>query len=246
MPSAQQKEFEPAPVTTDRRQTDLPGVVREIHAAKINNLNSLHRRGTVLFAEGEQSRGVYILRSGRATVSISSSEGRVVMLRIAEAGDLLGLNPVLRNLPYDATVRTLESCRTDFISRAELMEFMQQSEAGAQMILAALSRELAALTHRAKSLLLPQTVNGRFATLLLDWCKANGSDGAAIARVDRAFTHEEIAQLIGSSRETVTRLLATLSKGSIIRVTADSILICNRVALEKMALGDGRHITDGR
>lgn len=246
MPSAQQKKFQPEPVTTDRKQTDLHGLLCEIHAAKIGNLNSLHRRGTVLFAEGEQSRGVYVLRSGRAKVSISSSEGRVVMLRIAEAGDVMGLNPVLRNLPYDTTVKTLEPCRTDFISRAELMEIIQQSEAGAQMIMSALSRELATVTHRAKSLLLPQTVNARLATLLLDWCKANGSDATEVARIDRAFTHEELAQLIGSSRETVTRLLATLSKGSIIRITAASILICNRVALEKMALGDGRHITDDR
>lgn len=168
------------------------------------------------------------------------------MLRIAEAGDVLGLNPVLRNLPYDTTVKTLEPCLTDFIPRAELMEIIQQSEAGAQMIMSALSRELAAVTHRAKSLLLPQTVNARLATLLLDWCKANGSDGAEVPRIDRAFTHEELAQLIGSSRETVTRLLATLSKGSIIRITTDSILIYNRAALEKMALGDGRHITDAR
>ena len=233
MPSAQQKEFEPAPATAERKQTDLHGLLREIHAAK--NLNTLHRRGTVLFAEGEPSRGVHVLRSGRATVSISSSEGRVVMLRIAKAGDVLGLNAVLRNLPYDTTVKTLEPCLTDFISRAELMEF-QRSEAGVQAVLNVLSRELAELTDRAKSLLLPQTVTGRFAKLLLEWAKPNGSDAAGTMRVDRDFTHEEIAQMICSSRETVTRLLATLSKQDVIRITPDSIQIRDPLALEKLAL----------
>lgn len=242
MPSAHRKEFEQAPATTDRKQTDLHGLLREIHAAKISNLNSFHRRGTVLFAEGEQSRGVYVLRSGRATVSISSSEGRIVMLRIAQAGDVLGLNSVIRNLPYDTTVKTLEPCCMDFVSRTDLIEFIQQSEAGAQAVLSVLSCELAELTDRAKSLLLPQTVTGRLAKLLLELSRANGSGAPEAMRVDRVFTHEEIAQMICSSRETVTRLLTAFSKQGVISITSNSILIYNPLALENIAIGDGRHI----
>src|SRR5215211_5104727 len=137
MPSARQIEVD-QPSRTD---VDLYSLIREIHASNIHNLNSLHGRGTVLFAEGEPARGVYILRTGRATVSISSSEGRIVMLRMAEAGDVLGLNSVLRNGSHDATVKTLEPCRTDFISRVELIELTQQSQTGAQAILKLLSRE---------------------------------------------------------------------------------------------------------
>lgn len=221
MPSARQ-------IQVDEPQADLYSLIRELHGSNIHNLNSLHGRGTILFAEGEPARGVYILRTGRATVSISSSEGRIVMLRMAEAGDVLGLNSVLRNCSYDVTVKTLEPCRTDFISRVELMELMQQSQAGAQAILKVLSRELTELTERAKLLLLPQTVSGRLAKLLLDRTNGNGS-------VERVFTHEEIAQMICSSRETVTRLLALLNRQQVIRVTADSILIRDRAALEKLA-----------
>jgi len=221
MPSARQ-------IQVDEPQADLHSLIREFHGSNIHNLNSLHRRGTVLFAEGEPARGVYILLTGRATVSISSSEGRIVMLRMAQAGDVLGLNSVLRNCSYDATVKTIEPCRTDFVSRVELMELMQQSQAGAQAILKVLSRELTELTERAKLLLLPQTVSGRLAKLLLDRTNGNGS-------VDRVFTHEEIAQMVCSSRETVTRLLAILNRQQVIRVTPDSILIRDRAALEKLA-----------
>ena len=235
MPSAQQKELTVAP---EGKRT-IQSLLGEIHAAKIGNLNSVHGRGTVILAEGEPARGVYVLRSGRATLSISSSEGRVVMLRMVQAGDVLGLNAVLRNLPYDATVKALEPCRTDFVSRNELLDFIQQSESGAQAVLNVLSQELAELSDRVKLLLLPQTVNGRLARLLLEWSKANGAE---TTRVDRVFTHEEMAQMICSSRETVTRILAALSKESVIRMTPDSILICNRLALEKIAVGDGRHI----
>lgn len=242
MPSAQHQEIEaPGAVAAEPKQADLQSLFGGIHAAKIGNLNSVHHgRGTVIFAEGESARGVYILRSGRATVSIASSEGRVVMLRTAQADDVLGLNSALRNLPYDTTVRAQELCRTDFISRNELTEMIQQSEAGAQAVLSVLSRELTELTDRVKLLLLSQRVNGRLAKLLLQWSNGNGSDAAA--RVDRVFTHEEIGQMICSSRETVTRLLAALAKERIIRVTSDSIVISNRLALEKIAIGDERHI----
>ena len=225
MPSARQIEVDEPP---GEQTADLYSLVREIHGSNIHNLNSLHGRGTVLFAEGEPARGVYILRTGRATVSISSSEGRIVMLRMAQPGDVLGLNSVLRNCSYDTTVKTLASCRTDFISRVELLELMQQSHAGAQVILKLLSRELTEFTDRAKLLLLPQTASGRLAKLLLDWSNGNGS-------VHRVFTHEEIAQMICSSRETVTRLLAILNREQLIRVTSNSILILDRVALEKLS-----------
>jgi CRP/FNR family cyclic AMP-dependent transcriptional regulator len=237
MPSARQKEHEEsAAVTTNPQRTNFDSLLREMRASNISTLSSLQGRGRVLFAEGDPARGVYILRTGMATVSIASDEGRVVMLRLAHPGDVLGLNSVLRNCSYDTTVKTLTSCRTDFISRGELIELMQQSQAGAQSILEILSRELSELTERAKLLLLPQTVSGRLARLLLEWSKKNGSETSGNGRLDRVLTHEEIAQMICSSRETVTRLLANLGRQQVIRTTSENILILDRDALEKIAL----------
>ena len=234
MPSAHHKEnHEESGLIRDPGQADLHALLREGRAASNGNLNVLYARGRVVFAEGEPARGIYILRTGRATVSISSGEGRVVMLHLAQAGSVLGLNAVLQNHSYDTTVKTLEPCRADFISRVELLALMQRNEACRQEITKLLSRELAELTDRMKLLLLPQTAAGRLARLLLAWSKGNGFDTPV--RLDRVFTHEEIAQMIGSSRETVTRLLASLSRQQVIRVTSDSILICNQRALEKIA-----------
>jgi len=222
MPSAQQKQFDEPLVVTDRHQEELQSLLNELRASNVSNLNSVHGRGAILFAEGEPARGAYILRTGRATVSISSSEGRVVMLHIAETGDVLGLNSVLRNSSYDTTVKALEPCRTDFIPRAQLIELMEQSETGARAMLKILSRELTELTERAKLLLLPETVSGRLARLLLE------------ETLNKLLTHEQIAQMICSSRETVTRLLTALSKQQVIRVTPGRILILDRLALERI------------
>ena len=228
MPSAQYVELDRLPERPI--SGDLQLLLRELHASHIRYLDSVHGRGQVLFTEGEPARGVYILRTGRAAVSISSSEGRVITLRMAQEGDVLGLNSVLRSSAYDATVKALEPCRTDFIPRGELMALMGASQSGTQAILTILSHELNELTARTRSLLLPQTASARLANLMLEWVTQS-------VRIDRVFTHEEIAQMIGSSRETVTRLMTTLSRGKIIEVTSDSFLIRDHAALQRIAMG---------
>ena len=228
MPSAQHVEVDessPEPVSAE-----LHSLLREIHASTISNLNSVHGRGKVLFAEGEPARGVYILRTGRAAVSIASSAGRIITLRMAKAGDVVGLNAVLRSSTYDTTVTTLEPCRTDFVPRAQLFELIATNQAGSQAVLKILSHELTELTERTRSLLLLQTTTARLAKLLLEWSRQS-------TRIDRLFTHEEIAQMICSSRETVTRLLANLSRRNIIEITSNSILIRDSPSLERMASG---------
>jgi CRP/FNR family transcriptional regulator len=228
MPSAQKQEIDEAAMA--RHGADFRSLLQAIHASNISNLSLVHPRGKVLFVEGESARGVFILRTGRATISISSSEGRVVILRIAQAGDVLGLNSVLRHASYNTTVKTVEPCRTEFIPRRELIDLMERSQPTAQAIAQLLGREVAELTDRARLLLLPQTANARLAQLLLEWSE----DGPTITK---SFTHEEIAHMISCSRETVTRLLAGLNRRRIIRVTSDSILISDRAALQKIAVG---------
>jgi CRP/FNR family transcriptional regulator len=233
MPSAQH-------VETDERSErtaggDLHSLLNEVHGLNVRNLDSLHNRGSVLFAEGDPARGVYILRSGRAAVSISSSEGRVVILHMVQAADVLGLNAVLRNATHEATVKILEPSRVNFISRAELMALLENSNSGAFAVIKLFSRELAQLTSRARSLLLPQTAGARLAQLLLQL--SNEAHGDRSTVIDKVFTHEEVAQMIGSSRETVTRLLASLTRREIIRITSRSIIIHNRPGLEEIARG---------
>jgi len=237
MPSANQVEIDgPSKPQTHGLGADLHSLLLEIQGLNVSRLSSLHRRGTILISEGEPVRGIYLLRSGRASISISSSEGRVVILRLAKPGDVLGLNAVLNSKSYDTTVKTLEPCRTVFSSSADLLELMQRSESGARTIMKLLSQELTQLTDRARLLLLPQTVGGRLARLLLEWCKTPDGTNAATARIDRVFTQEEIAQMICTSRETVARLMAALNRREVIQVSSASIFIRDCAALEAMAL----------
>jgi CRP/FNR family transcriptional regulator, cyclic AMP receptor protein len=210
-----------------RDDDDLRSLLSQICASNTRNRTRFHDRGIVLFAEGDPVRGVYVLKTGSAAVSVSSSEGRVVILRLAHAGEVLGLNCVLSNSFYGTTVKTLAPCYIDFMSRAELIEFSEKSQAGANALLRLLSRELTQLTERTRSLLLPQTASARLANLLLECSRES-------TRIKKVFTQEDIAQMIGSSRETVTRLLTALRRRNIIQITPDSVLICDRRALENM------------
>ena len=236
MPSASHVEInESSKGQPEDVRADFQTLLREIHSAKIGTLNSLHPRGRVFLTEGEPAAGVYLLRAGRASVSISSHEGKIVILRTAQPGDVLGLSSALRNSSYDTTIKTLEPCRTDFIQRAELLRLVQQSHAGAQAISKILSRELIQLTDRTRSLVLPQTASARLAKLLLDWASEHGEQDQSDARIDKVFTHEEIAQMICSTRETVTRLLAIFSRRGVIQITNDSILILDQAELKKIS-----------
>ena len=235
MPSA--KEVEIDGLVSDPLQVhgaELHTLLREIQTTNVSHLSSFHDRGEVLLAEGEPARGIYLLRTGRATLSIASRDGRVVILRLAQPGDVLGLNSVLGSTVYDMTVKTVEPCRADFISRGELMHLMERSGAAAYVILKILSRELTDLTDRARLLLLPQTVGAKLARLLLEWIPIPDGNNS-VAPIDRVLTQEEIAQMICTSRETVTRLLASLTRRRIVSISSDSILVLDRAALEAVA-----------
>ena len=235
MPSAQHIEL--GEQSEKPSGAELHSLLSKLDGWHLRNFDSLHTRGSMLFAEGEPARGVYILRTGRAAVSISSSEGRVVILQMVRAGDVLGLNAVLRNSTYEATVKILEPSRVNFISRAQLLELVGNSDAGASAVIKMLSRELTRLTERTRSLLLPQTARARLAQLLLQW--SNEREASNSRRViARVFTHEEVAQMICSSRETVTRLLASMSRRNVVHRTSDSILIRDCAALETMVRGE--------
>ena len=235
MPSAQQQETDEGVELAMGRPADFRSLLQAIHSSDTGNLSLLNPRGKVLFAEGEPARGIFILRSGRATESISSSEGRMVILRIAQGGDVLGLNSVLRNACYNTTINTIEPCRTDFIPRAALVDLMEKNQPAARAIAQLLSREIAELTERARSLVLSQTANAKLAKLLLELSVQSSRNQPR--QITKSFTHEQIAHMICSSRETVTRLLASLNRRRIIHVAPGSILISDHAALQKIADG---------
>jgi len=220
--------------TVDYRLT-CDFLLQEIHTSNEVKFSSLHPRGAVLFSEGQPARGVYIVRAGRAKVSISSSEGKIWILRIAQAGDLLGLNSALKDSPYDATVEAIEPCCTDFIPRPDLLDLLVRDENARTQVTEALSRELTDVVEHARALLLPKSTGEKLARLLLKWCDEIDEVSPEGIRLRPGLTQEEIAQMICTSRETVTRLFADLKRKQLVCYEDNFILVRNRKALAALA-----------
>jgi CRP/FNR family transcriptional regulator, cyclic AMP receptor protein len=172
---------------------------------------------------------------GRAKASISSPEGKTVILRVEQAGTLLGVNSVVKDVPHDATVETIERCRIDFIPRSDFMKLIERTDSALVGVAHALSNELSDALEHMRSLLLSRSAAEKLARLLLKWCDEQGELGPEGVRVNPGLTHEEIAQMICTSRETVTRLFAEFRRKHIVCFAGNAMHIRNRKALESLA-----------
>lgn len=208
------------------------GEVRGLDEVKISKY---FPRGSVLFVEGQRPSGVYVLCEGRAKVSIGSADGKTLVLRIAKAGDLLGVNAALTGQPYDATVETLERCRIDFVSREDLLKLLDRDKRACLSVAQALGRTLSRVVEHSRLLFLSQSAAEKLARLLVRWCDESGKRTPQGTRIDSGLTHEEIAQMICASRETVTRLLSEFKRKHIVNLVGNAIFVRNRKALDAVA-----------
>ena len=195
----------------------------------------IYPRGAVVFREGDMARGVYILSSGRAKVSISSADGKKLIIRIARAGEVLGLYAGLTGRPFEATAEMLEGGRVDFVSRQDLLNLIASQQAPGLDLLEVFSRQFSELVDHTRMLFLSESALEKLARLIMRWGHDFGEQTNEGIRVQILLTQEEIAQLIGASRETVTRLFSTLKRDQIISVKRDSMWIRDGAALASLA-----------
>jgi CRP/FNR family cyclic AMP-dependent transcriptional regulator len=192
--------------------------------------------GALLFVEGQTPRGAYVLCSGRVKLSTTSRDGKVLILRMADAGELLGLSAVISGEPYLITAETAGPCHVNFIERETFLKLMEKNGEIGLRSAQVLSRDFQAMYRDVHDLVLARSSAGKLARLLLSWSpgalpKANRAE----VRIRSSLTHEEMAQMIGSSRETVTRLLSDLRRKELIRLEGSTLVIRNRPALEALA-----------
>ncbi len=208
------------------------GALRGLNAVKTSRH---HARGSVLFVEGQMPRGVYILCEGRAKISIASPEGKTLVLRIVQPGDVLGLNAALTGSTHTATMQALEPCRVDFIPRKDLLRLLDRDKRVYADVAQALSYKLNSVVDHTRLLFLSHSVTERLARLMVRWCDEGGKRTSQGIKIVTGLTHEEIAQMICTSRETVTRLLSKFKKQHLVSLVGTTIFIRNRKALEALA-----------
>jgi CRP/FNR family transcriptional regulator, cyclic AMP receptor protein len=190
--------------------------------------------GAILFVEGQISRGIFILCSGKVKLSTASREGKVLILKTVEAGEVLGLSAAVSGASYEMTAETAMPCQLNFVGRKDLLEMLHaHSEVGVNAA-QSLSSDFQSAYRDIRDLVMARSSEGKLARLLLSFSpKQTGCDELHLKSV---MTHEEMAQRIGSSRETVTRLLTELKRKQLIRLDGPTLVIRSRIALETLAV----------
>lgn len=192
--------------------------------------------GAVLFIEGQKPRGIFVLCSGTVRLSTISREGKVLILKQAGAGEVLGLSAALSGTNYEVTAETVTPCQLNFIGRQDLMDLLQnEGEMGVRSAVW-LSREFQSAYRDIHGLVLARSSSGKLARLLLSACGPVAGPPSKAPVVGTAMTHEEMAQRIGTSRETVTRWLSELKKKKLVHSDGETLYIRDRAGLEAMTV----------
>ena len=193
-------------------------------------------KGVTLFRENEPADGVFIVCTGQAKLFCTSKEAKTLILKIAMPGDVLGLGAAIAGTPYEVTAETLEPTQIKSIRQEEFLKFLAAHGEVSMHAARALSGDYKAAFFDARRLALSGSSAGRLAGVLLEWGRAAASCGKFEMRFTMALTHEDLGNLVGSSRETVTRMLTRFKKDKLIQMRGASILILAPDALEQLAV----------
>jgi CRP/FNR family transcriptional regulator len=194
-------------------------------------ISSFYPKGARLFVEGQPSYGVYMLCRGRVKLSTCSKDGKVMILHIAEAGEVLGLSSSFSDAIHIATAEALEPCQVNFIGNKDFLRFLEQDSKACLSIVKQLSENYQTACMKICSLGLSASVADKLATLFLGWGKARRENGDEI-RLKMPHTHEDLAQMIGTSRETVTRIMKDFKNRRLISRKGAELIIPDKKRLE--------------
>jgi len=194
---------------------------------------TLYPPDAVLMTEGQVPRGVFIVCSGRVKLAVEAKDGKTVILKVAGDRQVLGLSAVVSGAPSPIEATTIELCQIKFVDREDFFNMVSCNSHAALACARLLGQEIGSAFRDVHDLLLARSSTEKLARLLLSWAAKEPRN--LEVRVASNFTHEEIAQMIGSSRETVTRLLSDLKRRELIRLEGSTLVIANRIALQAIA-----------
>jgi CRP/FNR family transcriptional regulator len=190
--------------------------------------------GAVILVEGQTPRGVFMLCQGQVKLSTNTRDGKTFILRIAKAGEVLGLHAVMTGKPYEVTAETMRPSRLNFIEQTDFLRFLKEHGDAGLRTAQHISRDCQDAYAVVRAIGLSHSVSGRVAKFLLAAAAADGKVTNGAVRVKLGLTQEDIAQLMGTSRETITRTLSDFRRREIVELKDSTLTIHNKLALERL------------
>ena len=208
----------------------------QLTPAALKDLNAVRNTttypgGALLYLEKQNPRGVFILCAGEVKLSISSSAGKTLILRIAKPGEILGLMAVLANSSYEVTAETLHPCQLAFIRRDDFLRLLAKHPELHHGVARQLTTLYSGACEQLRTVGLSASAPEKVARLLLDWA-AEGKPTKSGTQIKVPLTHEEIAEFVGTTRETVTRTLSEFKSKRLVVLQGSTLTIPDRAALE--------------
>jgi CRP/FNR family cyclic AMP-dependent transcriptional regulator len=189
----------------------------------------------LVYSEGDTAAGMYIVLSGKVKLSVSSPDGKSLILRILLPGEIFSLSSVFLQRSQETSAETLERTTVSFVKRADLLRIMDAHGDLALRLARELSLEYASLCEEMSTLGLQRSAMSRLAKLIIGWTEGTEITNAPVEIICE-HTHEVIAQMIGTSRETVTRLLHQLRHQKVAVIKDELLTISNYPALRALAV----------
>ena len=184
-----------------------------------------YRRGTVIFFEGDPGEGFHYVKSGRVKIVKATGDGREHIIKLLTPGDIFAEVLLFNSQPYPATAVAAEDACIGSIGNADLERLVLGNNKLALQLIKALSQRLLYAQQKIKNLALGDVL-ARTAETLLRIAREHGrpgENGATVIKI--GLSRQELANLVGTTRETVTRTLSALNKDKIIALTGDDITI---------------------
>lgn len=204
-----------------------PAALADFNAMKAS---ATYPAGAVLFLEKQDARGVFVLCGGQVKLSISSSSGKTLILRIAKPGEILGLMATLSGTVYEVTAETLHPSQVAFLRCDDFVRFIVKHPEAYQGVVRQFSSLYSGACEQLRTVGLSASAPEKLARLLLEW-SADSKDGKPTTQIKMPLTHEEIAEFIGTTRETVTRTLSEFKTRHLVALHGSTLSISNRSGL---------------
>ena len=191
-------------------------------------------KGAILFRKGDFANSVALLRQGQAKLLGTSGEGKVLILSVAVPGDLIGLGAVVSDSRHVYTAETVDNAVVKSIHKNEFLAFLQRHSRANVGVAGVLSREYKAAFFDDRPVAPAPSAAGRLASIILEFCRGAGHDCSA-GSFTMALTHQDLADLAGTSRETVTRVLSSFRRQRFIHTRGASMAILDPDSLIRLA-----------
>ncbi len=203
-------------------------------ALRMSMIEQRLTKGEVLFTEGDPGDKLYVIESGKLKLAHAATDGRESILAVLGAGEMLGELSLFDPGPRTATAVAVTSSKVLSMGHEALLPWLVGRPDLAVALLAALARRLRR-TNEALADLVFSDVPGRVAKALLDLGSKFGEESADGLVVRHELTQEELAQLVGASRETVNKALADFSQRGWIRIEQRSVTLLDVERLDRRA-----------